>query len=717
MRGGRGMHSIPLDIDSGIFEKAAGILGAEGLSVSDAVNLFLKRLVSDESKESLIKRLDEKNEETACDDAARTDNVINSSPIFIIRLKGREGNYKVIYANEKLLEYTPNKSLSDIQGYYDRYGLGIHLIDRDQENVAGIISSLKEVGQTNIAEGRVLNENGGTSWMRCMCTLVAVEDGENVIQQVITDVTKEKEAQIEVDRKREETYLRDIFRIISENTNDAYLLFSLEDFRAEYVTPNLERVTGIPQATVLEEGMDAVRPEGWETKDSRDSILKIEPGKSVVYDRVRTHRITGEIRQYTDTFYITNLNGRQQGLLIISDVTEEVKAKEALALALRNAEKASLAKSEFLSNMSHDIRTPMNSIMGMLTLLKKETSLTDKGKELFGKLEVSSNTMLEILNNVLDMSRIESGNVVLQEGLLKASDLINEIGAIYTGAAGAKGVKLSAKITLDHEEYLADVVAVKKVISNILSNAIKYTPASGNVEVFIRSKGENALGYDIVEFVCRDSGIGMKEEFVKRLFRPFEREMDTKINMISGTGLGLAIVKNLIDMMNGSISVESRKNEGTVIAITMPMKPAREKETKRCENKTTENVNIRGAKLLLVEDNELNAEIVTELLEDEGAFVMHAENGLKAVEMFLASKPGDIDLIFMDVQMPVMSGIEAARVIRKSSHPLAETIPIIAMTAVAFDDDIRKCMDAGMNAHASKPVNIYEIKNMIASFL
>ena len=208
----------------------------------------------------------------------------------------------------------------------------------------------------------------------------------------------------------------------------------------------------------------------------------------------------------------------------------------------------------------------------------------------------------------------------------------------------------------------------------------------------------------------------MKEEFLEKLFRPFEREMDTKINMISGTGLGLTIAKNLIDMMNGTIKVESRKDQGTVITITLPMKPLKKNEKKRDEKKISDVHDIKGTKILLVEDNELNAEILTELLTEEGATVLHAADGSKAVEMFVSSAPGDIDVIFMDVQMPVMNGLDASRAIRQSAHPLAKQIPIIAMTANAFDEDIRKCLEAGMNAHASKPVNIYEIKNMIAEF-
>ena len=573
---------------------------------------------------------------------------------------------------------------------------------------------LVNVGDTMMIEKCFLSKEGKRRWFRGNNTLLDKKEDYRIIQLICYDVTAEKEQEIKEAQERKDAYLNQIFSILSDNTQDAYLLFSLEDFTPEYISPNIERLTGIPLSKFEKEGMDAIRPEGWDPKDSRSAALDVVPGHPLHFERERVHKITGETRLFTDSFYAGELDGGRKALLVVSDRTEAVRAQQALEEAVQAANVANRAKSEFLSDMSHDIRTPMNAIIGLINLLEKNADDKERFHRHLRDLKLSSEHLLELINNVLDMSRIESGKTELDLEEFNIRTLLEEVNSVYRTQAALKGLVVEEEIAVPDKRYEGDSVRVKKVLLNLLSNAVKYTPEGGRVHLSSRSIGIAANGYETLEFKIEDNGYGMSKEFVDIIFQPFSREKNTTISGISGTGLGMAIVKNLVELMNGNVYVESELGKGSTFTVQIPFKPVSEVEEKQQKEKNVGNVNLDGLRILVVEDYELNAEILMELLSMEGVQCDYAENGKIALERFEASEENTYDMILMDVKMPVMDGYEAARAIREGTHPRAKTIPIVALTANAFKEDIQRALDAGMNEHIAKPVRVDRIKAAVS---
>lgn len=636
--------------------------------------------------------------------------VLDNAPFAIIRVCEKNGEFEVIYANDFVLRQTKNRSLKDVMEFIDKKtGLGKNIIDLEKEDVKNLNVGLNNVGDTNQAEARFISNDGNIFWMRCLSTLVLKKNRKKVYQQIVFDITQEKNKDLYNDLILKANYLDKIFSVVSENTNDAYILFSIEDLTVEYTSPNIERLTGVKSSDLFTIGIKMLKPAELSDSEAKSLIDKIKFTNKISAERVRYHKVTNEKRLFRDSIYLTILAEHPKALLILSDITEERKKSEALRLAIENAQAASKAKSEFLSNMSHDIRTPMTAIMGVLSLIQSEATFTEKGEELFSKLAFSCQSMLGILNNVLDMSRIENGKVVIHNDKFNVRAIQDEITAIFRLTALSKKISLTSDISLPYSEYIGDQVAIKKVINNIVANSMKYTNYGG-VHISVKSLGMNDDGYDIIKFTCEDTGIGMSEEFIKKIYEPFERESDTKINSSSGTGLGMAITKSIVEMLNGTIEIKSWKNLGTTVEIIIPLKPIIENSKK---SDLESNYDIKGLNLLIVEDNDINSQILKALFEREGVNFVHASNGLEALNIFKQSKPKTFDVILMDVQMPVMNGLEATRKIRESRHKDSLIIPIIAMTANAFEEDIKESLKAGMDAHTSKPVNMNEIKKLI----
>ena len=573
---------------------------------------------------------------------------------------------------------------------------------------------LVNVGDTMMIEKCFLSREGKRRWFRGNNTLLDKKEDYRIIQLICYDVTAEKEQEIKEAQERKDAYLNQIFSILSDNTQDAYLLFSLEDFTPEYISPNIERLTGIPLSKFEKEGMDAIRPEGWDPKDSRSAALDVVPGHPLHFERERVHKITGETRLFTDSFYAGELDGGRKALLVVSDRTEAVRAQQVLEEAVQAANVANRAKSEFLSDMSHDIRTPMNAIIGLINLLEKNADDKERFHKHLRDLKLSSEHLLELINNVLDMSRIESGKTELDLEEFNIRTLLEEVNSVYRAQAALKGLVVEEEIAVPDKRYEGDSVRVKKVLLNLLSNAVKYTPEGGRVHLSSRSIGIAANGYETLEFKIEDNGYGMSKEFVDIIFQPFSREKNTTISGISGTGLGMAIVKNLVELMNGNVYVESELGKGSTFTVQIPFKPVSETVTPLVMEKGAEDVSLDGLRILVVEDYELNAEILMELLSMEGVQCDYAENGKIALERFEASEENTYDMILMDVKMPVMDGYEAARAIREGTHPRAKTIPIVALTANAFKEDIQRALDAGMNEHIAKPVRVDRIKAAVS---
>ena len=404
----------------------------------------------------------------------------------------------------------------------------------------------------------------------------------------------------------------------------------------------------------------------------------------------------------------------------LTQVNDELRqAQDIAAEALQSAERASKAKTDFLANMSHDIRTPMNAIIGITTLMKNELHQPEKLAEHLDKLENSGQLLLGIINDILDMSRIESGKTTLNVEKMNLPQQISQLDSIIRQQAGQRRQTFTVNTHLQHENVLADPNRLNRVLMNILSNAVKYTPTGGHIRFEVDELPRNEH-YARYRFVVQDDGIGMSEAYQKTLFDPFTREERSGTNKVQGTGLGMAITKNIVDLMGGSINVESTTGKGTRFEVVLEFPVDAEADTvpeaQVLPEEEEETSPLSGMKFLCAEDNAINAEILEMLLEANGASCTICSNGQEIVDAFASVKPGEYDMILMDVQMPVMDGLEATRRIRSGENPLGRIIPILAMTANAFLEDMQKSREAGMDEHLSKPVDIAALEQTVKRF-
>ena len=395
------------------------------------------------------------------------------------------------------------------------------------------------------------------------------------------------------------------------------------------------------------------------------------------------------------------------------------KAKDITTEALQTAENANKAKTDFLSNMSHDIRTPMNAIIGMTSLIRHDAGNKAKVIEYADKIDISSQHLLGIINDILDMSKIEAGKTVFKYTDFSMPDLIEELNTIFQPQIAERNQTLMViKENIRHEWVNGDQVHLMQIFSNLLSNAVKYTQEGGKIQFLVEECETKSSVYAKYRFLVSDNGMGMSADFKETIFDPFTRAEGSVTNKIQGTGLGMAITRNLVEAMGGTIDVESELGQGSCFEVLIDLRIAEDRSVSSTvqEEKNEQNDNIfQGMRFLCAEDNELNAEILTELLKIEGAECTICENGEEILKTFEKSAPGDYDMILMDVQMTVMNGYEATKAIRRSSHELAKKIPIIAMTANAFSEDIQHSLAAGMNAHVSKPVEMRVLEKTIRS--
>ena len=465
---------------------------------------------------------------------------------------------------------------------------------------------------------------------------------------------------------------------------------------AEYVAVNTQKLVNIVMVIII----------GFATAFS---VTAVFVGWFILWEKQR-HELWAEKE--------ANLRLEQYNIQLTQANDEMRRAQEVAAEALQSAERASKAKTDFLSNMSHDIRTPMNAIIGITTLMKNELHQPEKLAEHLGKLESSGRLLLGIINDILDMSRIESGKTTLNVEPMHLPQQIDHLSTMIRAQANEKAQTFTVSTHLRHENLLADPTRLNQVLMNILSNAVKYTPRGGHIRFEVEELPRNEH-YAKYQFTVQDDGIGMSEAYQKTLFDPFTREEKSGTNKVQGTGLGMAITKNIVDLMGGSISVESATGKGTrfEVVLEFPIDTAADAVPKEQALPEEEAASpLSGMKFLCAEDNAINAEILELLLESNGASCTICSNGQEIVDAFANVKPGEYDMILMDVQMPVMDGLEAARRIRNGENPLGRTIPILAMTANAFLEDMQKSKEAGMDAHLSKPVDIAALEQTVKRF-
>ena len=690
----------------------------------------------------------------------------------------------------------------------------------------------------------IVNANLDELWFRTAQIVAGITVGMAVL--VILMIVRRSHTTLR--RKNTEISYRDeLFQKLSLNVDDVFLMLDAETSKADYVSPNIGRLLGIPWKEVRQDAcvLATLYPNGFPERD-KNYLKGLLSGQQREWDFEFEHRETKERRWFHIIAMGSEVEGRAKYILVMSDRTADKQVNQALSNAVAAAETANRAKSTFLSNMSHDIRTPMNAIIGFTTLAISNIDDKNRVKDYLAKTLASSNHLLSLINDVLDMSRIESGKIHLEEVEVNLSDVLHDLKTIVSGQIFAKQLELYMDaMDVTDEDVYCDKTRLNQILLNLLSNAIKFTPAGGTVSVRVRQLAGKVHGCGQYEFRIKDNGIGMSPEFAQKIFEPFERERTSTVSGIQGTGLGMAITKNIVDMMGGTIEVQTAQGKGTEFTVCVPMRAQTEQrpvekiteleglkalvvddDFNTCDSVTKmlvkvgmraewtlsgkeavlrarqsiemsdayhayiidwrlpdmngievtrqirslhddtpiiiltaydwsdieveakaagvtafcakpmfmsdlretlmnalgqkpmdaaqgllpdKNADFKGRHILLVEDNELNREIAQEILREYGFLVDSAENGAVAVEKVSTAAPGSYDLVLMDVQMPIMDGYTATRKIRALDDPARAKLPILAMTANAFDEDRRNALESGMNGFLSKPIVIGDL--------
>ena len=449
-------------------------------------------------------------------------------------------------------------------------------------------------------------------------------------------------------------------------------------------------------------------------------VLSNQREFTIEYDAV----LDGNVRKFQGRFTLHSEEiGAQHMYVGIRDITEaeqlRFEEQQRLIEAVARADAASSAKTTFLFNMSHDIRTPMNAIIGFSELAQKHLDDRERLTECLSNISISGNHLLNLINNVLEMSRIESGRLELDENPDDLSRATHEWSAIFTEEAEKNGLTLTSHSDIQHKAILWDCTKVEEIFLNIVSNAVKYTPAGGNIHISLKEIACEREGHARYETVVEDSGIGISEEFLPHIFESFSRERNSTESRVMGTGLGMGIVKRLIDMMGGDIKIESKPGEGTRVTVILEFRLVDEEEIKKSftEEEQPDLMMLKGRRILLVEDNDLNREIAEELLKESGILVESAEDGIVCIDMLTRAENGYYDAILMDIQMPNMDGLTTTETIRALEDKEKATIPIIAMTANAFEEDRQKAAEAGMDGFATKPISMQQLLKELSRLL
>ena len=699
---------------------------------------------------------------------------------------------------------------------------------------------------------RIVNASLDRLWFHTVRIVAGIAVGLAVL--VILLIVRK--SHVTLRRKNTEISYRDeLFQKLSMNVDDVFLMLDAKTSKVDYVSPNIERLLGIPWKEVWQDVfvLDKLHPKN-APELGKNFLEGLLSGEEREWDFEYEHLETKERRWFHNIAMCSEVEGRTKYILVMSDRTADKQVNQALSNAVAAAETANRAKSTFLSNMSHDIRTPMNAIIGFTTLAI--SNIDDKGrvKDYLAKTLASSNHLLSLINDVLDMSRIESGKIHLEEVEVNLSDVLHDLRTIVSGQIYAKQLELYMDVMdVTEEDVYCDKTRLNQILLNLLSNAIKFTPAGGTVSVRVRQLAGKVHGCGQYEFRVKDNGIGMSPEFVQKIFEPFERERSSTVSQIQGTGLGMAITKNIVDMMGGAIKVQTAQGKGSEFIICLPMRTQAEHrpvekiteleglkalvvddDFNTCDSVTRmlvkvgmraewtlsgkeavlrarqsiemgdvyhayiidwrmpdmngievtrqirslnddtpiiiltaydwsdieveakaagvtafcskpmfmsdlretlmsalgqkqtdatqellpeKNADFKDRHILLVEDNELNREIALEILREYGFRVDTAENGAVAVEKVSTAAPGSYDLLLMDVQMPVMDGYTATRQIRALDDPARANLPILAMTANAFDEDRRNALESGMTGFLSKPIVIGDLVKELRKIL
>ncbi len=596
------------------------------------------------------------------------------------------------------------------------------VLAEDKPLLRQAILGLQKEGDSVSVEYRVRHTDGALLHIMGSVKLLR-ENGELLYQRFLLDCTEQKE-QESLERAEKERYHMELIHALSTDYN-LVCYFDLDSGTGTALRINncpyevLDEIFSQPAMPgSLEQYIDqCVYSEDKEMLRqaiSRDHLAEALEEKGICYANYRT--LCGKTMRYFQMKAVRagswdQGRGVVLGFRSVDDETRsEMEKKSLLEDALQQANRANQAKTTFLSNMSHDIRTPMNAIIGFTTLATSHIDNKEQVEAYLGKIMTSGSHLLSLINDILDMSHIESGKIHLDEKPCSLPEVLGGLRSIVQMEAQAKQLELQVDaLDLTDKEVFCDKLRLNQILLNLVGNAIKYTPASGHIQVSLVEKPNIRAGWANYQFQVKDDGIGMSPEFIGHIFEPFERERNSTISGIRGTGLGMAITKNIVDMMKGTIQVESQQGAGTTVTVLLPLRLCSAEETDQLlvpHRRRADEEHRHTGRILLTEDNELNQEIAVAILEEAGFTVEVAENGQVAVEKLTAAGPGHFQLVLMDIQMPVMNGYQAAETIRSLPDHALSAIPIIAMTANAFEEDKREALRHGMNGHIAKPIDV-----------
>lgn len=575
---------------------------------------------------------------------------------------------------------------------------------------------------------RLLGKDG-YHWVTDATTLVK-SGNQTFFQGNITDFTdfvkakEKKEQEIELQREIIEGLGKEYFSVLAVELDKDRVLSYRESGENGKIISDFCRKCGNRWSKIIPSYAETMVSDN--TNGEFENQLGLETLRSQEKDYSMTYEFkleTGINYHQVRVAFVKKKDGTRMAVVgtrnIDSLIKKERMQEEKLKKAYVAAENANKAKTEFLNNMSHDIRTPMNVILGYNHLMKSQLT-ESKQLDYQKKIEQSGKLLLAIINNVLDMARIESGKIKVDENYERVGEVVDEIISTFSSEAEEKEIHLSGSMKVTHRNILCDGTKIREIYVNLVSNAMKYTPRGGNVTITVEELPCEKEGYMKVKSEIKDTGIGMSKEYLPTLFEPFSREQNTTTRRIGGTGLGMPIVKKMVDLMGGSIEVASELGKGTVFTFTLMHKIADRKfYSQKTEAAETSEMgkNLSGKHVLLAEDNDLNAEIAVTVLEETGIVIERVEDGIQCVNRVAQMSPGTYDLILMDIQMPNMDGYQAAQCIRHLDDKMKAEIPIIAMTANAFAEDRKKALDAGMNGHIAKPIDMEKLGAVILSVL
>ena len=648
---------------------------------------------------------------------------------FIYRASGDE---ELIYANDAVISLFGCDDLDDFKALTGYTFRGM-LHPEDYAAVTNSVNDQIRMSTENLdhVEYRIIRKDGSVRWIDDYGHYTETDNYGGIYYVFIADITQQHDSEVRNDLK--EQLISEQFRrqqqdkMITALASDYRSVYHIDLDRDEGVCyradpdDNEQTGVGIPFRYserfkwYADNSVDSSYRDGFMKFIDPDNVRDSLSRQPIIAFRYLVHRNGEDYYEMIRMAGVRTAADRDDHIVhavglgltnIDAEMRDEMAKSRALAEALEAAEEANRAKTAFLSSMSHEIRTPMNAIIGLDDLALRKETLDDDTRQYLEKIGGSARHLLELINDILDMSRIESGKMILRNEVFSFRSIIEQINSMVMTQCADKGLKYECDITFDMDaSYVGDAMKLKEVLLNILSNAIKFTDAPGSIFMTVE---QTAVFEDksTFRFVIEDTGIGMDESFIPKVFDTFAQENSGRTNKYGSTGLGMAIAKNIIELMNGTISVESEKGAGTkfTVVVTLGNDASGSGEAAGAALPEKKRAELSGRNILLAEDVAINAEIMKEIVSVKGAKIDHAENGKRALEMFLASEITHYAAILMDVRMPEMDGLEAAERIRIQDRSDAATIPIIALTANAFDEDVERSLQAGMNAHLSKPV-------------